>query len=198
VHTGNCAGKLLRTRGYPIREGRDIQPYRLARARKRFDPDARLAPGEYFRAAPLARYREVPILLRQTAARPIAAIHAEPTYFRNSALACLGVPGLPHAVTVAWLNASAVGHYHVAAVREASQIAFPQVKLKHLRDLPLPRAEAMPAGLVRLARAVAREGRMALEPELDEAVSAWFGLDAATHREMRARLASSKRLLAGA
>ncbi len=198
VHTGNCAAKILRTRGYPIREGRDVHPYRLARPRKHFDPGASLVAGDYFRASPIARFREVPIVLRQTASRPIAALHAEPLYFRNSVLACMGLPGLPHEVAVAWLNSSAVGHYHVAAVREASQISFPQVKLKHLRDLPLPRAEDAPPGLFRLAREVARESRFSLEPDLDALVSAWFGLDAATHARMRADLATPARVLAGA
>ncbi|HEX5135592.1 MAG TPA: N-6 DNA methylase [Planctomycetota bacterium] len=199
VHTGNCAEKVLRTRGYPIREGRDVQPYRVLPARKHFDPAARVGPGDYFRAASLARYREVPILLRQTASRPIAALHQDAGYFRNSVLACMGVPGLPHEVTVAWLNASAVAHYHVVRVREASQVSFPQVKLKHLRDLPLPRAEDAPVGLFRLAREVAREGRACMEPELDALVSAWFGLDAATHRKLRAAaLAPPARAVAGA
>jgi hypothetical protein len=184
VHTGNCAAKLLRTRGYPIREGRDVHPYRLGRARRHFDPDARLSPGDYFRAGAIARFREVPILLRQTAPRPVAALHSDPGYFRNSVLACLGLPGLPDEVTVAWLNSSAVAHHHTTAVREASQIAFPQVKLKHLRDLPLPRVEDAPPGLFRLAREVSRDPD--LEPALDALVSAWFGLDAATHARMRA------------
>jgi hypothetical protein len=198
VHTGNCAPKVLRTRGYPIREGRDVHPYRLAHPRKHFDPTARVGPGDYFRAAPLARYREVPIVLRQTASRPIAALHAEPGYFRNSVLACMGLPGLPHEVTVAWLNSSAVAHYHVAAVREASQLSFPQVKLKHLRDLPLPRAEDAPSGLFRLAREVSREARICVEPDLDALVSAWFGLDASAHAQLRAGLAAPARALAGA
>jgi len=198
VHTGNCASKLLRTRGDAIREGRDVHAYRVARPRKRFDPKARVGPGDYFRAAPLARYREVPIVLRQTASRPVAALHADATYFRNSVLACLGLPGLPHAVAVAWLNSSAVAHYHVAAVREASQISFPQVKLKHLRDLPLPRAEDAPPGLFRIAREVACDGRLCLEPDLDALVSAWFGLDAASHARMRAGLAAPASALAGA
>jgi hypothetical protein len=188
VHTGNCAPKLLRTRGYPIREGRDVHPYRLARPRKHFDPAARVGPGDYFRAASLARYRDVPIVLRQTASRPIAALHRDATYFRNSILACMGLPGLPHEAAVAWLNSSAVAHYHGSAVREASQLSFPQVKLKHLRDLPLPRAEDAPSGLFKLARDVFRD--LTLEPELDALVSSWFGLDASAHAQMRAVLAA--------
>ena len=198
VHTGNCASKILGTRGFPIREGRDVHPYRLARARKLFDARAPLGPADYFRAAPLARYREVPIVLRQTASRPIAALHTDAAYFRNSVLACTGLPGLPHEVTVAWLNASAVAHYHRSAVREASQLSFPQVKLKHLRDLPLPRAEDAPPGLFRLAREVARDGRVDAELDLDALVSRWFGLDAATHADLRVGLATPARALAGA
>jgi SAM-dependent methyltransferase len=199
VHTGNCAEKVLRTRGYPIREGRDVQPYRVTRPRKHFDPKAHVGPGDYFRAQSLARYRGVPILLRQTASRPIAAIHQDPGYFRNSVLACMGIPGLPLGAVVSWLNSSAVAHYHAGTVREASQLSFPQVKLKHLRDLPLPRVEDAPAGLFKLAREVAREGRLALEPELDALVSAWFGLDAATHQDLRAAaVAAPGRALAGA
>jgi hypothetical protein len=140
----------------------------------------------------------VPIVLRQTASRPVAALHGDAGYFRNSVLACMGLPGLPHEATVAWLNSSAVAHYHVAAVREASQLSFPQVKLKHLRDLPLPRAEDAPPGLFRLAREVARGGRFALEPDLDALVSVWFGLDAAAHAQMRAALVAPARALAGA
>jgi len=196
VHTGNCAAKLLRTRGYPIREGRDVHPYRVTRPRKHFDPEARVGPGDYFRAATLARYREVPIVLRQTASRPIAALHSDAGYFRNSVLACMGLPGLPHEVTVAWLNSSAVAHYHTTAVREASQIAFPQVKLKPLRDLPLPRAEDAPPGLFRLSRDVFSD--LSLEPDLDALVSAWFGLDASAHASLRAGLAPPTRALAGA
>ena len=93
VHTGNCAKKLLRPGGIPIREGKDIVAFELRAPRRTFHPDTPKEEGEYFRASPLARYRGVPIVIRQTADRPIAALHTEPTYFRNSVLACHGIPG---------------------------------------------------------------------------------------------------------
>jgi hypothetical protein len=82
-------------------------------------------------------------------------------------------------LVVAWLNSSVVGWYHRARVREASQRVFPQLKLKHLRDLPAPCWEEAPPELSRLARAVGRRPEQV--GRLDELVSAWFGLDAPTH-----------------
>ena len=127
---GDCA---------PIRVGKDLQPYKIS------------APSHWIRIGwqpgpdqraifipPVERYHGIPIVLRQTAKRPIATLHTEPTYFRNSVLACLGLPDVPHQVTVAWLNSTLIAWYHLMTLREANQQAFPQVKVRHLRNLPLP------------------------------------------------------------
>jgi len=153
VHTGNCSRRLIGDRGAPIREGRDIDAFVMHSPRRRFDDAAVPADGEYFRASPLDRYRGFPIVLRQTADRPIAALHREPTYFRNSVLACRGLPGVADALVVAWLNSSLVARYHRARVRESGQRVFPQVKVRHLRDLPWPDLRAAPAHIVQLAKA---------------------------------------------
>ncbi|MHC4225368.1 MAG: methyltransferase domain-containing protein, partial [Planctomycetota bacterium] len=47
VHTGNCAGKLLRPGGAPIREGKDVQPYSLASPSKTLLADRPKLAGEY-------------------------------------------------------------------------------------------------------------------------------------------------------
>jgi len=75
-------------------------------------------------------------------------------------------------LTVAWLNSTAVAEHHRSRVREANQSAFPQLKLRHLRALPHP-GDA-PPGLVDVARAVARDGRLDLAPELDVRVAEWL------------------------
>ncbi|MHC4547754.1 MAG: N-6 DNA methylase [Planctomycetota bacterium] len=186
VHTGNCARKLLRPGGAPVREGKDIAAYRLGPPRKRLILDPPREPGDYFRVRPYERYRAVPVVLRQTALRPIAALHEPPAYFRNSVLACRGIADVPAELVVAWLNSTVVGWYHRARVREASQRAFPQLKLKHLRDLPMPPWDEAPGALRGLARAVAREGRLDLAPRLEARVSLWFGLDEATHARLEA------------
>jgi hypothetical protein len=177
VHTGNCAGKLLRPGGAPIREGKDVRPYSLASPSRTLLADRPRRDGEYYAIRPLECYRSVPILLRQTASRPIAALHTEPTYFRNSVLACRGIPGVPHELVVAWLNSSAVARFHQASVREAGQRAFPQLKIRHLRNLPMPRFDQWDDELVELAGAVAMDGRLDLVVRLDRLVSEALQLD---------------------
>lgn len=176
VHTGNCAKKLLRSGSgmRPVREGRDVHAYRLDAPRKTLVRDLPRGEGDYFRVGARARYEAVPILLRQTAARPVAALHVQPAYFRNSVLACHGLDGVPSELVVAWLNSGAVADYHRSKVREAGQRAFPQLKLKHLRDLPMPDWNAAPDELVRLAGRVARDGALDRAAELDAATSAWL------------------------
>jgi len=173
VHTGNCSRALIGIEGVPVREGRDIAPYALAAPRKRFRSNHVAAGSEYFRAAPLAKYREIPIVLRQTASHPIAALHTDPTYFRNSVLACRGIPGVADDVLVAWLNNSLVAAYHRARVRESGQRTFPQVKVRHLRDLPLPALGRVPDSIRGLAQKVAREGRIQFAQDLDAALARW-------------------------
>jgi SAM-dependent methyltransferase len=186
VHTGNCARKLLRPGGLPIREGKQVHAFRLDPPRRTLTIDPPRAPGEYFRVGEHARFLAVPIVLRQTAARPVAALHREPAYFRNSVLACHGIEGVDPALVVAWLNSSVVGWYHRARVREAGQRAFPQLKLKHLRDLPAPPWDDASPGLRRQARHVTP--CHAAVARLDGMVSAWFGLEAGTHARMRRAL----------
>ena len=177
VHTGNCAKRLVSDDagdGVPIREGRDVTAYGLAAPRRALRTGIDAATGEYFKVLPLARYRAVPILLRQTAARPVAALHRDPTYFRNSVLACLGLPGVPSERICAWLNSDAVAAWHRARVREASQKSFPQLKIRHLRDLPAPDWHRPPRGLDALAAEVAARGRTDLAPDLHALVARWL------------------------
>jgi hypothetical protein len=177
VHTGNCAGALLRPGGVPVRQGKDVRAYWLAPPSRTLLADRPKRDGEYYSIRPLERYRSVPILLRQTAARPIAALHTEPTYFRNSVLACYGIPGVPDELVVAWLNSSAVARIHQASVREAGQRTFPQLKIGHLRNLPMPRFDTWTDDLIELAGAVARDGRLDLVVRLDRLVSESLELD---------------------
>lgn len=140
VHTGNMARKLIRDAAegecVPIREGRDVGPNHCGPPRRWLNLCPKMAAGDYCRVGPLSGYAAVPILIRQTADRPIAALHETPTYFRNSLLACRGVPGVPHAVTVAVLNSKLFAILHRRNTVDARQKAFPQVKVRHLQALP--------------------------------------------------------------
>lgn len=147
VHTGN-AGELLIARSpepgaQPIRAGRDIEPYKLA-APSRWLRDVALPPGKYARVGEEARFANALILLRQTASRPIAARHDPAALFRNSVLACFGAPDHDPDFLVGWFNSDAVGQWHFARHRDARQRSFPQVKISHLRALPVPGREIGP------------------------------------------------------
>lgn len=181
VHSGNAARELIVREGRPglpgIREGRDLQPYRLGAPRIRLNVELERTAERRFRMASLERYRAVPILVRQTADRPIAALHTEPTYFRNSLLACTPPPGLAPAFVVAVLNSRVARDWHRANFRDARQRTFPQVKVAHLRSLPMPirdrnEAPALHERVVRIVSAGEYERAGALIAEA-------FGLRAA-------------------
>lgn len=139
VHTGNAA-QLLVTRepqGRALRVGRDIDPFKLAQP-THWLRELELPEGHYARVAADARYREAVIVLRQTASRPIAAKHAPWALFRNSVLACYGAPGHDVDYLLGVLNSDIAARIHRAMFRDARQKAFPQVKVSHLRALPIP------------------------------------------------------------
>jgi len=148
VHTGNTARELVFDASGPertlLRIGRDLVPYKLG-APSRFlrtdlvpDPSGSAGEPRRFRIAPLERYRSFPVLVRQTANRPLAALHTEPTYFRNSLLATREVPGLDPAFVVGVLNGPVATAWHRARWQDARQRAFPQVKVAHLASQPFP------------------------------------------------------------
>lgn len=142
MHTGNAARALLHERPaagrVPIREGRDLAPFALATPRRHLDVRLAPTPERRFRRKPPAHYHAFPVLLRQTADRPIAALHEPRAVFRNSLLAARAIPGLDPAVLVAVLNHPLIARRHRARWADARRSRFPQVKIGHLRDLPLP------------------------------------------------------------
>ena len=187
VHTGNAASELIfdsaAANRTPVRRGRDLFAYDLREATTYLRTDLEPTPELRFRVGPLERYAEFPILLRQTANRPIAALHSPAAHFRNSLLGMRRVDGLDPAFCVAVLNSTIATEFHRAANRDSRQRNFPQVKVGHLTGLPFPiakRAEAPElhdkiAGLVH-----------ALEPDdpvfeeqaacIDDLVTKMFGL----------------------
>jgi len=181
VHTGNRARALVR-RGVepsslgagsaPLREGRDLRAFALGPPTAALAVDAVREPGASFRIPPLERHVAVPILVRQTAARPIAARHTAPTYFRNSLLACTPPPGLAVEVVLAVLNSEVAAALHRASFADARQAAFPQVKVRHLRALPFPWLDRSESArehdeIVDLVRAIELEGGSASRGSLE-------------------------------
>jgi methylase of polypeptide subunit release factors len=139
VHSGNAAQLIVAREGEgsPLRVGRDIEPFRLAPP-SHVLLDVELPEGCYARVADEDRYRKAAIVLRQTASRPIAAKHEPWAYFRNSVLACYGAPGHDVDYLIGVLNSDIVARIHRAMFRDARQRSFPQLKISHLRALPIP------------------------------------------------------------
>lgn len=146
LHSGNAAARLFRPHPFPgavaVLEGRDVTPFTVAPPRRWFDPTASPGPGDYFAVSRWPRARDCPILLRQTATRPVAALN--PGYpFRNSVLGCHGVPGFSAAAVVALLNSDSMAQVLAALSPDVRQRTFPQLKIGDLRRLPWP-AEPCP------------------------------------------------------
>ncbi len=202
VHTGNAARELVSRNAAPavanLREGRDVHAFALGAPRARLETELTPTPQRRFRIAPHERYTSFPILVRQTADRPIAALHTRPTYFRNSALGVRSVPELDPAFVVAILNGPVATAWHRATFIDARQRAFPQVKVAPLRSQPFPitrRAENPPLhdGLARAARQAqaqaGEEGHARRLAELAAAALAAFELDAAAVEQLTTWLA---------
>lgn len=188
VHTGNSAELLLSREpqegdGWaPVREGRDIAPFRLAPPRLWLRTQPELPAGRYCRICPLERYAAARILIRQTASRPVAARHTCPGYFRNSLLACAGVLWLPDEALAAILNSRLAAFFHRHSFCDSRQGAFPQVKVSHLRAIPVPREipGAACLELTRLAREAETNGADAdTLARIDRAVFGLYGLASA-------------------
>jgi len=146
VHTGNCAKALIhkiedaQPGDLPVLEGKQISRYTCAQPRKVLRVDYAPSGNEYFRISRPARYTEAPFVIRQTAAYPIVGPRRHANHFRNSLLALYAPPApLSTLYVVGLLNSSLLRFAYRALVEEAGQRAFPQVKVKSLRTLPLKR-----------------------------------------------------------
>jgi hypothetical protein len=144
VHTGNCAAKLVAASGratatcVPVLEGRQISRYRCDRPRKLLRLDYAPQDGEYFTIRGKHRYTEAQFVIRQTAAFPIVGPRAHAEYFRNSLLALYApTDGTDVRYWVGLLNSRLLRFVYGQTVPESRQQAFPQVKVRSLRALPM-------------------------------------------------------------
>lgn len=164
----------------PLLQGRDVSEFQVRAPRLYLHPDPEVMARSRCRLRPLDEYRRARFVVRQTAAYPIAAMHSGHP-FRNSLLAGFSHEQLAPEIVVALLNSSLFRALHVARQRDARQAAFPQMKIRHLRSLPMPPAE--PARFEELARITRAATSGGISPDLrsalDGAVFALFALDAA-------------------
>lgn len=173
----------------PIREGGDVRAFRALSPRIHLDPN-----GLTGRLRSVEVWREVRVLVRQTARFPIAA-KADGVAFRNSILACFGADGYPAEVLLAYLNAAPIRWLHFMRHRDARQ-GIPQVKIGHLRSIPrLPADAPGPlAALAGMGEALGRRNDGITSEEqraLDELVAGALGLTDAERALVAAWAAAS-------
>lgn len=194
VHTGNSASELIAREGpgahAPLREGRDVRAHAIAPARLGLRTDLERTPDRRFRMRAREFYASVPVVVRQTADRPVASLHLDPTYFRNSLLACTPPDELDPAFCVAVLNSPVAAAWHRVQHADARQRSFPQVKVAHLRAQPFPIARRDEAPelhdrLADLARRQARSPKTKVARALEEETLAAFGLPPALARRVK-------------
>lgn len=168
VHTGNCASKLIVDQPVPgascvpVLEGKDIQAYAVSEPKRWLRMDYVAAPSEYFRIPRPAAVDRIAGVIRQTAAWPIAARLERPIHFRNSLLGLLDPgEGVDVRFLIGLLNARAICVMHRLIAPDSGQAAFPQVKIRDLRRLPLrlpdqssPTERQMHGRVVKLVKAV--------------------------------------------
>jgi hypothetical protein len=122
---------------YPLLEGRDVREFRVGPPKLFLRPDPQILRATRCRLRDFRDYQRVRFVVRQTARAPIAALHQD-TPFRNSLLAGFEVAEFPAELVVGLLNSSLYRALHLARQRDGRQMAFPQVKVAHLRSLPRP------------------------------------------------------------
>jgi hypothetical protein len=114
-----------------LRTGTEVLEFRTLPPRYNVDPEKLQTPLK-----PVAQWRDVALLIRQTARFPIAS-PADGEAFRNSILAGFEHPDFSRQLLLCWLNSEAIRWFHYHAHRDARQ-GMPQLKIAHLRSLPAP------------------------------------------------------------
>lgn len=171
-------------------EGRCVAEFKQKPPRVYLAPDQNRLTQLKARLRDAASYAKVDFVVRQTAAFTIAARHhGQP--FRNSLIAGYAQVGLDADLLVGLLNSALFRCLHVSRQRDARQATFPQVKVSHLRALPVPPPDAARRRVVsRLSAQASGAGGLtqAARTELDGAVFALYGLSPADGRAIIAYL----------
>ena len=171
---GQPSGRFTR----PLREGTDVREFELRPPRVYADP---VALGASLRSE--AEYRAVEIVVRQTARFPIAA-RSDGVAFRNSLIAGFARADWPADAVVALLNSQFIRWLHYNRFRDARQPVMPQLKVAHLRAIPIDpgRWAAVCADLAALGRkateAASERPRQSALSQVEAVVRAIYGLTA--------------------
>lgn len=175
----------------PLLEGRNVSEFAERPARLFLWPDEKTLKATNCRLKSAEAYQAVSAVVRQTAAFTIAARH-DGSRFRNSLIGAFGTEEVNVDLLVGLLNSALYRALHMARQRDARQAVFPQVKVAHLRRLPLPPSQLdLRARVEELSRAASCTGGLdaAGRAELDRAVFELFKISTSQREEILAFLA---------
>lgn len=141
VHTGNCSPKIIinepTANSVLVLEGKQIDRYLCLKPNKYLRLDYKPKAGEYFTIRSEKKYSDASFVIRQTAPYPIVGPRFYTSYFRNSLLALYNPQDIHIYYIVGLLNSKLIKWLYGQIVQESKQKAFPQVKVKSIRALPI-------------------------------------------------------------
>jgi hypothetical protein len=174
----------------PLLEGRNVGEFAQRAPGLFLWPDEEILREANCRLKGEEAYQAGAVVVRQTAAFTIAARHSG-MRFRNSLIGAFETKAVGVDLLLGILNSALFRALHVSRQRDARQAAFPQVKVAHLRRLPLPPTdETLRLSVEEISRKASRvEGLDApMRAQLDQAVFDLFSIPASDRESITAFL----------
>lgn len=179
VNPGNSEQMLITDKlepdAQPIRDAKDVIAFAMRKPAKYLRTRVPKQTGRYSRIAPPATFKQVRIVIKRDAARPIAAKHTPPAFFRDDLIACFGAPDMEDDYLLGIFNSEYFGRLYRDSFGQARLRAEDKITVEQLRALPVPSKRAAGASykaIIELSQALQKcAGRDAkLLAHLDTAV----------------------------
>lgn len=161
VNTGNAEAQMITSspekHAQPIRDAGDVIPFAMRKPRSYLRTRVPKHTGRYARVAPPATFKQVRIVIKRDAQRPIAARHNPPAFFRDDLLACFGAPDHDDDYLLGVFNSEYFGRLYRDSFKEHRLRAEGKITVEQLRALPVPSRRAAGAAynqIIELSRAL--------------------------------------------
>ena len=159
VNTGNAEQLMITERpepgALPIRDASDVIPFAMRKPRLYLRAKVSRQTGRYAKIAPPATFKQIKIVIKRDAQRPIAAKHNPPAFFRDDLIGCFGAPDFDDDYLLGVFNSEYFGRLYRDSFRETRLRAEERITVEQLRHLPIPSRRAAGAAyneIVQLSR----------------------------------------------
>ena len=146
VNPGNMERQLIgdvpEKGAQPLRDASDVIPFAMRKPRKFLRAVAASHSGRYARVAPPATFKQVKIVIKRDAQRPIAARHNPPAFFRDDLIGCFGAPDHDDDFLLGVLNSEYFGRLYRDSFRDHRLRTEGRITVEQLRVLPIPSRRA--------------------------------------------------------